>query len=164
MKNIIIIIIATTLFISNGYSQSKGETGTSMFPWDISKKEVTAFYGMKVYDNDGKKILFITDAFKLCEETDKYDALKFEENLQSYIEANYVKQIKGANKYVNYGGLSGFTHICYFFKDEGESQNDNYQEAREAKTKAVSTIVMNNEDFLIIQIKKEDFDFYQNCE
>jgi hypothetical protein len=162
MKNII-ILIATTLFISNVYSQSKKETGTSMFPWDNSKKEVTAFYGMKLYSKDGKKILFITDAFKLCEKTDKYDSFKFDDNLESFIKGNYPEQIKGTRN-LSYGGLNGFIHICYFFNDKGESQNDNYQEAKKARANAISTIVMENKDFLIIQIKKEDFDFYQNCE
>jgi hypothetical protein len=159
-----LLLIVTTLFITNIYSQSKDETGASTFPWDSTKKEVTAFYGMKLYEKDGKKILFITDAHKLCNKTDEYDSYKFDDSLESHIEANYSKYIKGADKYVNYGGLSGFTHICYFFEDKGETQNDNYQKAKKGRTNAIATISSRNEDFLIIKIKSWDFDFYQNCD
>lgn len=158
------LFILTLSFAS--IAQSKQETGSAMFPWTDSQKEITAFYGMKIYVKDNTEYLFITDAIKLCNGVEKSDSFKFNQDFEAYIEANYASTIKGANKFVNYGGLSGFTHMCYFFNKKNDTASENYSDAKRGITNAMAVFNNtnhNNREKKIIKISRLDFDFNLPC-
>lgn len=163
MKTIkLITLIIFTIISFSGIAQSKGETGSSDY-YDFYNADETAIYGMKRYFKDGIDYLFITDAFKLCSSISKSDTWKFDDDLESYIEANYNSIIEGANKYLNYGGLSNYTHTCFFF-EKGNGISSNYVEAKRGRINAMSEFNKDHDRVRIIKINRLDFDFNLPCD
>lgn len=157
------ILCFFSLSINDATAQSKKETGSSSY-YDFMDKNFTSIYGMKIYHKENTYYLFITDAFKICEIT---DTNKLDNNLEDYIEANYSKVVSGANKYLNYGGLNGYIHICYFY-EKGNTSNSTLQLARAARTTAISEFQKDSynpgyTDVEVIKISSSDFDFYLTC-
>jgi len=158
-KNIIIASFLLVSFI--GFSQSKNETGSSSY-YDFYEPSETAIYGMKTYLKDNTFYLFITDAFPLCSSFSKSDTYNLNSDLEAYIEANYNDVIDGADKYVNCGGLSGYTHICYFFEKENSSSS-NFTDAKRGRTNAMAQFNKERDKAKIIKISRLDFDFNLPC-
>lgn len=163
-------IIITTLLIlfignTNAIAQYVSDTGSSSY-YDHMDGETTAFYGMKTYKaKDGTMLLFITDIFTLCESTRESDTYKFNNDLESYIKANYYSEVDGANQYLNFSGLSGYTHICYFCKRDN-SLSQNSSDAKRGRTNVMAEFQKTNSNYKvkIIKISNADFDFNIACE
>ena len=156
----LITLIIFTSFSFSGIAQS--ETGSSDY-YDFYEANETAIYGMKIYIKNNIEYLFITDAFKLCSSISKTDTRKFDYDLKSYIEANYNSIINGANQYLNYGGLSNYTHTCFFFK-KGNGISENYVNAKRGRTNAMSEFNKVHDKVEIIKISRMDFDFNLPCD
>ena len=166
MKTIKILAVIGVLFFTSFGSevkaQSKGETGSSQFYNSYDASE-TGFYGMKKYKKGDTYYLFITDAFKLCSES---DTRNLDDDLEKYIEANYYEIVNGADKYLNYGGLTGYTHICCFYEKDN-SGSENYAEAKRGRTTAMSEFMKKNTQYgkaKVVKISRLDFDFNLPCD
>ncbi|WP_336127788.1 hypothetical protein [Mesoflavibacter sp. CH_XMU1422-2] len=159
------LTISMLLLFGWSYSQSDNETGSSQF-YDFMEAEDTAFYGMKIYINKGTVYLFITDVFTLCSETSKSDTWDLEDDLQTYIEGNSGSYLDGADKYVNYGGLTGYTHICYFY-EKGNSKSENISIAKRGRNNAIKNFKENRkpnyDSVIVVDVEAGQFDFFLPC-
>ena len=157
-------LITLVIFISfsfSGIAQSENETGSADY-YDFYETNETSIYGMKRYEKNGTNYLFITDVFKLCSSVSKSDTRVFKRDLESYIDANYNNLISDANKYLNYGGLSGYTHTCFFYK-KNTGASGNYSNAKRARTKVMAVFNNTHNNTKMIKISRLDFDFNLPC-